>query len=78
VLKFQTSLGDFYVELHTDDAPITSKNFMEYVTSGHFDGTVFHRVIPNFVIQGGGMTAGMKQKPTGAEIENESIIQYIM
>ena len=53
MLKFQTSLGDFFVELHNDDAPITTKNFMDYVTSGHFDGTVFHRVIPGFMIQGG-------------------------
>jgi len=72
VLKFQTSLGDFFVELHTDDAPITSKNFMEYVNSGHFDGTVFHPLIPNFVIQGGGLTADMKQKKTRAPIKNES------
>ena len=72
MLKFQTSLGDFFVELHNDDAPITTKNFMDYVTSGHFDGTVFHRVIPGFVIQGGGMTADMNQKKTRAPIKNES------
>jgi cyclophilin family peptidyl-prolyl cis-trans isomerase len=72
LLKFQTSLGDFFVELHNDDAPITTKNFMDYVTSGHFDGTVFHRVIPGFVIQGGGMTADMNQKKTRAPIKNES------
>ena len=72
MLKFQTSLGDFFVELHTDDAPITTQNFLDYVNSGHFDGTVFHRVIPGFVIQGGGMTADMNQKKTKAPIKNES------
>ena len=72
MLKFQTSLGDFFVELHNDDAPVTTKNFMDYVTSGHFDGTVFHRVIPGFVIQGGGMTADMNQKKTRAPIKNEA------
>jgi cyclophilin family peptidyl-prolyl cis-trans isomerase len=72
VLKFQTSLGSFLVELHSEDAPITSKNFLEYVASGHFDGTVFHRVIPNFVIQGGGLTADMSQKKTRAPIKNEA------
>lgn len=72
MLKFKTNLGDFYVELHADDAPITTQNFLEYVNSGHFEGTVFHRVIPNFVIQGGGMTADMKQKKTRAPIKNEA------
>jgi len=72
VLKFQTSLGSFLVELHNDDAPITCKNFLDYVASGHFDGTVFHRVIPNFVIQGGGLTADMAQKKTRAPIKNEA------
>jgi cyclophilin family peptidyl-prolyl cis-trans isomerase len=72
VLKFQTSLGSFVVELATDDAPITCKNFLDYATAGHFDGTVFHRVIPGFVIQGGGLTADMKQKKTRAPIKNEA------
>ena len=72
MLKFQTSLGSFLVELHTEDAPISCKNFLEYATSGHFDGTVFHRVIPNFVIQGGGLTADMTQKKTRAPIKNEA------
>ena len=72
MLKFQTSLGSFLVELHTEDAPITCKNFLEYATSGHFDGTVFHRVIPNFVIQGGGLVADMSQKKTRAPIKNEA------
>jgi cyclophilin family peptidyl-prolyl cis-trans isomerase len=72
VLKFQTSLGSFTVELNEADAPITCKNFLDYVAAGHFDGTVFHRVIPNFVIQGGGLTADMTQKKTRAPIKNES------
>ena len=72
MLKFQTSLGSFLVELHTEDAPITCKNFLEYAAAGHFDGTVFHRVIPNFVIQGGGLTADMAQKKTRAPIKNEA------
>ena len=72
MLKFQTSLGSFLVELHTEDAPITCKNFLEYASAGHFDGTVFHRVIPNFVIQGGGLTADMSQKKTRSPIKNEA------
>lgn len=72
MLKFQTSLGSFLVELHREDAPITCKNFMAYVQSGHFDGTVFHRVIPSFVIQGGGLIADLSAKKTRAPIKNEA------
>lgn len=72
MLKFQTSLGSFLVELAPDDAPLTCQNFLEYAKSGHFDGTVFHRVIPGFVIQGGGLTADMKQKKTRPPIKNEA------
>jgi len=72
VLKFQTSLGSFSVELHTEDAPISCKNFLAYVEAGHFDGTVFHRVISDFMIQGGGLTADMQQKKTRAPIKNEA------
>ncbi len=72
MLKFQTSLGSFKIELHTEDAPITCKNFLAYAEAGHFDGTVFHRVIPDFVIQGGGLTADMEQKKTRAPIKNEA------
>lgn len=72
MLTFKTSKGEFTVELFTAEAPISSENFLAYVDSGHFDGTVFHRVIPGFMIQGGGMTADMKQKPTRAPIENEA------
>jgi len=72
MVKFETSLGDFVVELNTDEAPATAANFLQYVDDGHFDGTVFHRVIPGFVIQGGGLTEDMSQKKTRAPIENEA------
>jgi peptidyl-prolyl cis-trans isomerase A (cyclophilin A) len=72
MIRFETSLGDFTIELFEKDAPISAKNFLDYVDAGHFDGTVFHRVIPGFVIQGGGMTADMKQKPTQSPIKNEA------
>ena len=72
MIRFETSLGDFTIELFEQDAPISAQNFLDYVDAGHFDGTVFHRVIPGFVIQGGGMTADMKQKPTGKPITNEA------
>ena len=72
MIKFQTSLGDFTVELFTDDAPVSAENFLQYVDDGHFDGTVFHRVIPGFMIQGGGFSADMKQKPTREPIKNEA------
>jgi len=72
MVKFETSLGDFVIELFPDDAPVTVENFLQYVDDGHFAGTVFHRVIPGFVIQGGGMTADMSQKKTRAPIENEA------
>ena len=72
MLKFQTSLGSFLVELATADAPLTCQNFLDYAAAGHFDGTVFHRVIPGFVIQGGGLTADLKQKATRAPIKNEA------
>ena len=72
MLKFKTSKGEFTVELFTAEAPISAENFLAYVDSGHFDGPVFHRVIPGFMIQGGGMTADMKQKPTRDPIANEA------
>ena len=72
MVKFETSLGDFVIELDDAKAPVTVANFLQYVDDGHFDGTVFHRVIPGFVIQGGGMTADMTQKPTRKPIENEA------
>lgn len=72
MLKFSTSMGDFHVELFERDAPLTVENFLSYVDDGFFDNTLFHRVIPGFVVQGGGFSPGMKQKPTRAPIQNEA------
>jgi peptidyl-prolyl cis-trans isomerase B (cyclophilin B) len=71
-IQLQTSQGDITIELNDEKAPESARNFVEYVTSGHYDGTVFHRVIPGFMIQGGGFAPGMKQKSTRAPIQNES------
>lgn len=71
-VRFSTNLGDIDIELFADDAPISTQNFLSYVDEGFFDGTVFHRVIPGFVVQGGGMTADMQQKRTRAPIRNEA------
>ena len=68
----RTSLGDITLELDGAKAPVTTENFLSYVSSGHFNGTVFHRVIPGFMIQGGGFSEDMKQKPTAAPITNEA------
>jgi len=68
----RTNTGDIKVELYPDKAPITVENFLSYVDSGFFNGTIFHRVIPNFMIQGGGFTQEMEMKPTGDGIKNES------
>lgn len=72
VIKLQTSLGDIVLELDAEKAPVTVENFVRYVKDGHYDGTIFHRVIPNFMIQGGGFDADMKQKETRAPIKNEA------
>jgi cyclophilin family peptidyl-prolyl cis-trans isomerase len=72
MIRFETTMGSFTVELFEKEAPLSAKNFLDYVDSGHFDGTVFHRVIPGFVIQGGGLTADMRQKQTRAPIRNEA------
>lgn len=71
-VKFQTSLGVFVVELYPDKAPKTVENFLQYVNDKQYDGTVFHRVMENFMVQGGGMTADMKEKPTRAPIPLEA------
>ncbi|MFC5499248.1 peptidylprolyl isomerase [Caenimonas terrae] len=63
-VKFATTMGDFVVELEPEKAPKTVENFLQYVNDKHYDGTVFHRVIDNFMVQGGGFTADMQQKPT--------------
>lgn len=67
-----TSMGDMHVELAQDKAPKTVANFLSYVADKHYDGTIFHRVIGNFMIQGGGFTAEMQQKPTKDAVENEA------
>lgn len=72
MLKFQTTLGSFTIQLAEDDAPITCANFLKYVDEGFYAGTTFHRCIPGFMIQGGGMTPDMKQKKTHDPIENEA------
>lgn len=71
-VKLETNYGDIVVRLDPRKAPVTTENFIHYVRSGHYDGTVFHRVIRNFMIQGGGMTADMKEKRTGSPIHNEA------
>jgi cyclophilin family peptidyl-prolyl cis-trans isomerase len=71
-VKFETTLGDFVVKLNPAKAPVTVKNFLEYVKEGHYNGVIFHRVIPGFMAQGGGYTAQFKQKPTHAPIKNEA------
>ncbi len=68
----KTSLGEITIELYPDKAPITVKNFLDYVDAKFYDGTIFHRVIPGFMNQGGGFTADMQQKPTRAPIKNEA------
>lgn len=71
-VRFQTSLGDVVVELFETECPITTANFLSYVKSGFYDGTIFHRVIPGFVAQGGGMLPGMREKDGGDPIRNEA------
>ena len=72
MITIKTNHGDIGVELFDDKAPISCENFRRYVKDGHFDGTVFHRVIPNFMIQGGGMDENMTSKPTRDPIKNEA------
>lgn len=71
-VEMTTSAGVIRIELDDAKAPASVENFLNYVRAGHYDGTVFHRVIKGFMIQGGGFEPGMKQKPTGAPINNES------
>ena len=68
----ETTDGDITIELFADKSPVTVENFLRYVDEGHYDGTVFHRVIPNFMIQGGGFTAALEEKATHEPIVNES------
>jgi peptidyl-prolyl cis-trans isomerase B (cyclophilin B) len=72
VVLMETSMGNIKIELYEDKAPITVKNFLQYVKDGHYDNTIFHRVIDGFMIQGGGFEPGMKQKKTRDPIKNEA------
>lgn len=71
-VKLSTSFGDITLELDATKAPLTVANFLEYVKSGHYGNTIFHRVIDGFMIQGGGFEPGMKQKPAGTTVKNEA------
>ena len=71
-VELSTSRGPIVLELDDDNAPATVANFLQYVNDGHYDGTIFHRVIDGFMVQGGGMEPGMKQKPVRAPIGNEA------
>jgi peptidyl-prolyl cis-trans isomerase B (cyclophilin B) len=71
-VRLVTNHGNITLELDAEKAPKTVENFLAYVTAGHYDNTIFHRVIENFMIQGGGMTPDMAQKPTGPGIQNEA------
>ncbi len=72
MIRFETSHGGFTVELYAEDAPETVANFLRYVDEGFFDGTVFHRIVPGFVIQGGGLTSDFEQKKTHPPVRNEA------
>ena len=72
MIKLETSMGDIILELNAEKAPKSVENFISYVKNGHYDGTIFHRVIDGFMIQGGGFTEDMQQKETGTPIENEA------
>ncbi|GAB4399166.1 MAG: peptidylprolyl isomerase [Rhodoferax sp.] len=75
-VRFVTTQGEFLVELYPDKAPKTVENFLRYVTEKHYDGTIFHRVIDNFMIQGGGFDADLRQKPTHAPVAHEGRMAY--
>ncbi len=72
IVTLETSMGNIVIELDRQAAPVTTKNFLEYVQAGFYDGTIFHRVIPGFMIQGGGFTANLKKKNTRSPIINEA------
>ncbi|WP_025871312.1 peptidylprolyl isomerase [Methylobacillus glycogenes] len=72
MIKLHTNFGEITIELDAEKAPITAANFEQYVKDGFYDNTIFHRVIDGFMIQGGGFTADMQQKPTNAAIKNEA------
>jgi peptidyl-prolyl cis-trans isomerase A (cyclophilin A) len=72
MIRFETSLGDFTIEFFEKEAPVSVANFTRYIEEGFFDGTIFHRIVPGFVIQGGGFTEDMAQKTTKPPIKNEA------
>ncbi len=72
LVQVETSSGEILLELDRDKAPLSVENFITYANAGHYNGTIFHRVIKGFMIQGGGMTADMEEKPTGTPIVNEA------
>ncbi len=72
MVKFQTNQGSFTIELNAEKAPTTVKNFLDYVNSGFYNGTIFHRVIDGFMVQGGGFEPGMTKKPVQAPVQNEA------
>ncbi|MBV5309792.1 peptidylprolyl isomerase [Chromatium okenii] len=72
MIKLTTNYGDIVIELDTEKAPLTCANFEQYVRDGHYDGTIFHRVIDGFMVQGGGMTADFTEKATRSPIQNEA------
>jgi peptidyl-prolyl cis-trans isomerase A (cyclophilin A) len=72
MIRFETSLGDFTIELFEKDAPLSVANFLSYIDTEFFDGTIFHRIVPGFVIQGGGFTEDMSQKKTQSPVKNEA------
>ncbi|MBN2736144.1 MAG: peptidyl-prolyl cis-trans isomerase [Spirochaetales bacterium] len=72
MVKFETTLGEIIIEMYPDKAPATVENFIKYVEQGFFDGTIFHRVIPGFVVQGGGFLPGLERKETMAPVKNEA------
>jgi len=72
MIRFETSLGDFIIVFFEKEAPLSVANFKSYIDEGYFDGTIFHRIVPGFVIQGGGFTEDMAQKKTKAPVKNEA------
>jgi peptidyl-prolyl cis-trans isomerase A (cyclophilin A) len=72
MIRFETTLGDFTVEFYEKEAPLSVANFLRYVDDGFFDSTIFHRIVPGFVIQGGGFTEDMSQKKTHPTVKNEA------
>ena len=72
MIRFETTLGNFTIEFFEKEAPVSVENFLKYVSDEFFDGTIFHRIVPGFVIQGGGFTEDMSQKKNRAPIKNEA------